>query len=250
VRAIRFVTATRDDEATFRRTSHLFRSLGEREDLYVACQNREGLSKLYNRFLDGDTAAFTFVGPPQGIRAADDIIVFLHDDVEVVGGNYVAELNHWVDEGFSILGLAGAMRAQVRSPAFWHLMGGRNDMSGVSVYTNNQIDPNGKTVNVPDKPFPIMFGHLGEVVLLDGLFMAIALDRADAAGWRFDEAFDFHHYDIASCIRARDLGLRLRTVFVPVVHWDTGLNRTDPAWAASNDRFVAKYGERRLYVNP
>jgi hypothetical protein len=247
VRQVRFVTATREGLAAFKATSRLYQSLSGRADIYVCTENSEGLSKVYNRFLNREYDAFTLLGPGAPAHADDDIAAFVHDDVEVIGNNVESELNRWVDEGFSLLGLAGTASVEVKAPSMWHLMSPRASQSGVSVFHNAHKDASGNTVNIPGQPVASMFGPLREVVMLDGLFLAVALDRVDEVGWRFDEAFNFHHYDLASCIRARDLGLRLRTVFIPVVHWDTG-QITEDVFSASERVFLEKYGRRILRV--
>jgi hypothetical protein len=40
------------------------------------------------------------------------------------------------------------------------------------------------------------------VAILDGLFMSINTKRAKQVDWKFNENYNFHHYDIASCIDA------------------------------------------------
>src|SRR4051812_2607635 len=116
MRSVRFVTAHRGDRASFE-TTPIYTSLAGRYSLYAATDNTEGLSVVYNRFLNGEYSTFQAFGPEQGEHGRDDIVVFLHDDVEMLGGNVEVQLNRWCDRGFSIMGLAGASRLTVRKPA-------------------------------------------------------------------------------------------------------------------------------------
>jgi hypothetical protein len=172
----------------------------------------------------------------------------VHDDVEVVCANVDAVLNEGVDEGFAILGLAGATKAKVRIPATWDHMMEPGFGSGCSIFRNAVRDKNGQQVQNPSQPYPTPFGPLGEVVFLDGLLIAVALDQAKGVRWQFDEDYDFQHYDVASCIRARDAGLRIRTVFIPVVHWSLGLVSFDDRFLASQTKFVRSFAGRRFSV--
>jgi hypothetical protein len=237
------VSAHRGDEASLRLTP-LFRSLRERYDLAVRLKNSEGLSKTYNRYLNGELGAFAKFGPWETQPSANDIVVFLHDDVEMLGNNVETELNRWADEGFAILGLAGASElSEIKAPAVWQKIAKPGAFSGVSIFHNSYRDKDGtKQYNNPDQPFPAKFGDLKEVLLLDGLFLAVVRERTDPVGWRFDEDFDFHFYDLASTIKACSLGLRLRTVFIPVVHWSIGLSDpNDPVFRKNEAKFLAKF---------
>lgn len=237
------MSAHRGDEASLRRTP-LFRGLRERYDLAVRLNNSEGLSKTYNRYLNGEPGVFSRYGPWQTPPAANDIVVFLHDDVEMLGNNVETELNRWADEGFAILGLAGASEiSEIKSPALWHLIAKPGTLSGVSVFHNSYSDHQGRnTYNNPDQPIPAKFGDLKEVLILDGLFLAVVRELTDPVGWRFDEDYDFHFYDIASSIKACSLGLRLRTVFIPVVHWSIGLtDPNDSVFRRNEAKFLAKF---------
>lgn len=84
-------------------------------------------------------------------------------------------------------------------------------------------------------------------MILDGLFLAVALDRVLEAGWEFDEQYDFHHYDLASCLNAFELGLRLRTVFMPIVHWSVGnQDPADPVFVRNQKTFLKNFRHREI----
>lgn len=242
MRAIRFVTASRAGGAEFRHRP-ICESLGGRYDLYARLDNSDGLSKVYNLFLDGRYDAFTHEGPRPGEHDESDIVVFIHDDVQMLGNNVESELNKWADRGYSVMGLAGGKAPILARPALWHLMTPPNQRSGTSVFQYHHPSPDGGVVEQREFPFSVRFGPLRDVDVLDGLFLAVVADRVRDAGIRFDEEFDFHHYDLSFCLRARRAGLQLRTLFVPVIHGSVGLfDLKDPAFVASEARFLAKYG--------
>ena len=169
-------------------------------------------------------------------------MVFIHDDVEMLGNNVEEELNRAIESGYALMGLAGGRRPVLGSPALWNTMTRDSDRSGTSVFHNMHKLPNGGLHRATEYPISARFGPLREVDLLDGLFLAVAIDEVQKTGLRFDEAFKFHHYDLSFCLRAKAAGLRMRTVFVPVVHWSPGLtNWEDPDFVESERIFLARY---------
>ena len=241
-RSIQFVSAHRGDEESFR-NSPLFTSIRDRHPIYAKLNNSEGLPLVYNRFLRGETAAFTSFFERRPLDDPRGIVVFVHDDLEVLGANIEFELNRWAEDGFAIMGLAGARSLEVKAPAIWTEMATPGSASGISVYHNTRPDTKtGAYERWPDQPFIGAYGLLGEVAVLDGMFLAVVKDAASAAGWEFDEAYDFHHYDLASCLRARQAGLKLRTVFLPCVHWSGGLtNMADPIFIRNQKTFLKEF---------
>lgn len=216
-----------------------------RHDLYVCLNNTDGLPAVYNRFLNEDYASFTPCGGFEPSHETNDIVVFLHDDVELIGANAEHELNRFADEGFAIMGLVGARHITVKEPALWHFMSKPETQSGVSVFHNAVHPANRPPYPDPEQPRPSHFGPLSEVIVLDGVFMAVVKDLVDKANWRFDEDYDFHLYDMASCLRANLAGLRMRTVFIPVVHWSPGIgNVNDPVFVKNQKTFIDSFQHR------
>ena len=84
-----------------------------------------------------------------------------------------------------------------------------------------------------------------EVIILDGVFIAIHLPSILASGWRFNENYRFHHYDMASCLEAFKLGLKMGVFPIHLIHLSQGLDSfSDKAWRESNDLFLAEYGPK------
>lgn len=227
MRPIRLIACHRGDRDSFIE-SPLCKSAAGRFPLYFHPWTPEGIPVIYNRFLRGQKDGFENVGQPDSYGLPEGFAIFVADDLEIIGNNVERELSRWADAGFSILGVAGASRLEVKAPARWQSMAGERGGTGVSVFHNQTPTPT---------------GPLREAVVLDGMFLAVVWDQAEKVGWEFDERFPHHHYDIASCLRARSLGLKLRTVFVPVnrVVTEPTLG-TLPGYAESECRFLLEFG--------
>lgn len=248
MRRVRFISAHRGDADSFQKTA-LFYSVAFRHDLYVRLNNRDGLPKVYNRFLNGDYGGFTYVGENPSPPAAEDILVFLHDDVQIMSTEVEAALNRGAARGWTIMGLAGAASAKIEAPTKWHKMAPMEHWRGGCVFHAQFLDKKGQPVMRPDSPKLSFPGPTGEVVVLDGLLLAVVADRAREAGWSFDERFDFHHYDAASCLGARQKGLKLGTIFLPVVHYSMGLkDPDDPAWHRNQKVFLKAFADQPYWA--
>jgi hypothetical protein len=79
-------------------------------------------------------------------------------------------------------------------------------------------------------------------LILDGLFLAVNLRTALKTGWRFNENYDFHHYDIASCLDANAKKLKLGTYPIYTTHMSPGLSSLeDKTFKQSQKQFITEY---------
>jgi hypothetical protein len=84
------------------------------------------------------------------------------------------------------------------------------------------------------------------VDIVDGLFIAVNVAAIKATGWRFNTNYRFHHYDIASCINAKRMGMRTGVYPIHVVHSSFGLKSSeDSEWKRSEAAFLNEFGFRR-----
>lgn len=74
--------------------------------------NTKGLAKVYNEFLD------------LAIKEKFEYVMFIHDDVHLEHDPR-PKLEELFRE-FDIVGVAGCSKAEIKSPALWHLMGQGN----------------------------------------------------------------------------------------------------------------------------
>lgn len=195
--------------------------LGEDDVLNIITNNKRGLSEVYNEFLNEE------------IAKEHDRIVFVHDDVCIDDLMINVKLNDamYGDSKYDIVGLAGTQEPKMAHPALWHLMAERKYHRGYAghIFGNKKVMTGfGPT---PDR-----------VVIVDGLFVVVNVKRALEVGWKWNENFKFHHYDIASCIDAHRLGLKIGVWPINVFHASPGLESfEDKDWAESNKKFLEMY---------
>jgi hypothetical protein len=182
--------------------------------------NTEGLSVCYNNFLNSNKVF--------------DHVVFVHDDIFLDDLRIVEKLKR-AHSAFNIVGLAGGINPTIKAPSLWHLMcggfGGGNLRGAVS-------HPCGKE--------QIMITNFGptpsRVTILDGLFFSVDVRKINSVKWRFNENYNFHHYDIASCIDANKKQLTLGVVPIWVMHASPGLlNVNDKIFISSQEKFLSEY---------
>jgi len=80
------------------------------EFIHPKFNNRQGLAKVYNECLD------------IAIKEKFEYVMFIHDDVHLEHDPR-PKLEKLFQE-FDIVGVAGCSKAEIKSPALWHLMGG------------------------------------------------------------------------------------------------------------------------------
>jgi hypothetical protein len=189
--------------------------------------NKTGLPELYNKHLNKETLA------------KHDVVLFIHDDVYIDDSACFSKIGYAMrDEGgygFDIVGLAGGRDISIKKPALWHLMS--SSKFGTVVHPADNL-PDSARVSAN------CFGPSPErCLVLDGLFLAVNLQRAIDVDWKFNESFTFHHYDIASCIDANTKKLKLGVYPIWVVHSSPGLqDYWDESFQESQKKFLELYG--------
>lgn len=193
-------------------------------DVFFKKENKEGLSLSYNKFLYSKDAEDY------------DTIVFVHDDVYIDDLKLEQKLNSAFKDGFDIVGLAGCVNPKIQRPCLWHLMAGGfgsgNLRGAVAHYTDN--------TNITR--FVTNFGPTpARVTILDGLFLAVNVKKVKEAGWKFNENYNFHHYDISSSLDANKKKLKLGVYPINVIHCSPGLRAFDDNFNKSEDLFFKEY---------
>lgn len=186
------------------------------------CNNRMGLSKRYNEALKTYGKDYK-------------CMVFVHDDVYIDDALLESKLQQAMQvEKYDIVGLAGTLNPKIQYPSLWHIMGDRSNHRGYAGHITND-----------QKKFMTGFGVTpSRVAIADGLFIAVNVEAVLSAGWQWNENFDFHHYDIASCIDANAKSLKVGVYPINVFHNSPGLESLqDVAWSKSNEKFLQMYGQ-------
>lgn len=221
---IRIISGTRLSEREFWTTSALGLSLQRlgndgRLSIQVAFGNRRGLPDLYN--------------PQIASAPADDLLVFVHDDVWLEDGYFRDRLPQGLAQ-YDVIGVAGNRR-RIPGQSSWAFLDNRftpettEHLSGAIGHGRQPCGPMSYFGPVP-----------AECELLDGVFMAARAGTLREHDVAFDPRFDFHFYDIDFCRRARQQGLRLGTWPICMTHQSKG-GFDNPHWHGKYLEYIAKW---------
>ncbi len=212
---ISFVCSSREPQESFK--DHVIKMCGlgksDTEFLFYKNNGEFSLSNIYNK----------------GIRdAKNDIIVFLHDDMEIESSNFGKKILKHFEKNpeYGILGVAGTRN--LVSGQWWEnknsMMGIVNHKSGgkkwTSKYSANQED------------------EIADAIVLDGVFFIVNKLKIKS---NFDESFNgFHFYDIAFCFKNYIEGVKLGVITnIRIIHFSIGA--TNQQWLDNKLQFEEKY---------
>lgn len=219
-----------------------FKSLFEK-DLYdfnlhliLFTKNKCGLPQVYNQAIE------QFVHH-------DGIFVFMHDDVSLCDFWWVNRLDKALKD-FDLVGVAGCTTRQPQQPSWLFEF---ETVPANQIYFNspkklvqlNQAVLSGMIAH-QYTDFFVNIGFFGasnqEVKLLDGVFLACRIATLRESGLRFDTRFNFHFYDLDLCRSAEQLGLKMGTCDVSLIHDSTGAFNT-PIWRSELKKYFNKWGD-------
>ena len=225
---ILLVSATRKTAAEFEESSPLSASIiklqerSKRVTSQIVCENRDGLSAVYNRFLNP--------------RHSKKLIVFVHDDVSIEDLFFVEKLDQ-AFESFDVIGLAGNQRPDPEDLSWFDP---RQPLSGFVAHPSpEQSAPFARQTLVVSSYGPTP----ASCCLLDGCFLAVNTEKVLAAECSFDEQFDFHFYDLDFCKSCVERKLRLGTWPLWVVHQSGGAFGS-PQWNHAAEKYQNKWKAR------
>jgi hypothetical protein len=193
-------------------------------DFEVVKDNKDGLPAVYNRYINE--------------KNKNKIVVFAHDDLEIHDLNLVEKLNQ---SPWDITGLAGGSNFALKDKNLWHICSDPQTLSGAVSHflcwqQDNQIQSD-KT-----KQATTVFGPWPQrCLVLDGLFLAVNVERALETNFQFDERHTFHHYDISSCLIANEKKLKMGTYPIFCFHHGLGDSYMSPEWEDSNKKFIENW---------
>lgn len=165
-------------------------------------------------------------------RATGDILVFSHDDIEILSPDFAARLTEHL-ERYDVIGVAGTTKVV---DATWG-MAGWPHIHGQVVHADRVLGTFAVSL------YQITSTVVENVQGLDGLFFAARREAWEAV--RFDEkTFDgFHLYDLDFTFSAFLAGFRLAVCNDIVVAHDSR-GKFDARYEGYAHRFVAKHRER------
>lgn len=191
-------------------------SSSKKFDFVIVKDNKEGLSKLYNKFLQDE-------------KYKNNILLFVHDDVELEDIFLVDKLNN---SPYNVTGLAGAKSIDLKKHSAWHLMSKRQDHVGEVAHCNNNAI------------WTTVFGPTNSrSLVVDGLFIAVDVEKINTKGAKFDEDFEFHHYDICFCLDCNSKKITIGVLPIRVIHHGLGDSMLSKEWESSAAKFGAKYAK-------
>ena len=228
MKPVLIVTATKSENIDQFKSRPIYYSLEKLFDHYrhvpscslnfhIVTNNTEGLSKVYNNFINDDNK--------------DKIVLFVHDDVIIHQIDLVENLNKAI-ENFDIIGLAGSEEFNIGEKNMWHICSDRSKHSGSVTHVIPNTDLVCGSVYGPTPK---------RCLVMDGLFLAVNIERAISQEWKFDEDFDFHFYDLSSCLLANQKRLKMGTWNINVTHYGIGDSCFSTSWEENNKKFVEKW---------
>lgn len=214
-----FVVATTHTKETFKEKSAIsisLEKLGLMENTTIFYENKEGLPKIYNKFITNEYK--------------NKKIVFIHDDV-VIEDVFLLEKLKIAFEKYDIVGLAGSKQCNLQSEMMaWHLMAPKDSFVGEAGHAKD-----GLYWTTSFGPTP------SRALIIDGLFIAVNVDKMLETNTKFDEDFDFHHYDISFCLIANKNKVKIGVYPIRVVHFGLGDSMNSNEWMKSSLKFKQKY---------
>lgn len=214
------VLCTRDRSQVTRTTDKLVK-------FYVKC----GIQVV---LMAGQESIFTaYSNALNQINASDDDqIIFCHDDLEIrnTPEEFMKKLNSELsEEGVGFIGPAGTT---VLTPdAVWwdHNMWKSGYHRGRVVH----LDPQGQEYNTD-------YGPEGQVVVLDGLFLAAKVGVVRKVGLKKPEYFqgDWDFYDIHYTAKAHELGYKNKAFYMRILHHSRGELVGRDSWHKNREAFI------------
>ncbi len=221
MKEIMFVVATTHNKESFKKTSfyETLNAVNFKLKHYIEYNNTQGLSLLYNKFIDK--------------KYKDKYIIFMHDDV-LISDLFLTKKIYDGFAKYDIIGLAGTKRIVNKNnkPA-WHLLGGFPDKTNLLGEVAHTAE---------NKVWTSVFGPTeGRVLLLDGLFIGINVEKVLTNNCTFDEDFNFHYYDLAFCLRANKAKLTMGVIQLFCIHSGLGDSMFSKEWEDNAIKFTNKY---------
>jgi hypothetical protein len=195
-------------------------------DLLLFPDNSIGLSELYQKVLSETTSTY---------------ILFMHDDLEI-HDMFLFDKLIQAHTQFDIVGLAGTQSQDYRTnnlPA-WHLcQKGEGHSRGIVSHFIPKGFQNCESSHINSNYFG---PSPSKVVVIDGLFISIKVDKIPKGKDLFDKKYTFHFYDMCMSANAIKNQLSIGVWPIFVVHHGLGEFHDDELWNRLAIDFKSDYG--------
>ena len=181
----------------------------------IVKENKRGLSEVYNSFINNDLYK-------------NSILLFVHDDVELLDPFLVEKLNN---SPYIVTGLAGTKVCNLDEEHLaWHLCSKKENYVGEVMHCSN------------NNYWTTVFGPTKQrTLIIDGLFISINVEKIKNTQARFNENFKFHHYDMSFCLECNKNKVSVGVLPIHVVHHGLGDSMLSSEWKESNEIFKKEY---------
>lgn len=189
-------------------------------ELKLFTQNSRGLSDVYNEAIDES-------------KTAPAILVFIHDDVLVPDFYWGNRIRSSLEK-FDLIGVAGNKRRLPKQPG-WIIQNVNYELDDYA----NLSGAIGQGNGFPPEKIDFFGPFNQECKLMDGVFLAAYSETLQTSGLKFDSQFHFHFYDLDFCRRAEELGLKMGTTDLTLIHQSYG--QLNQQWINSYELYLQKW---------
>lgn len=190
--------------------------------LFEENNSKKGLSKFYNECIDR-------------YKNSNDIkyLIFCHDDVQIINSDFIEQTKKAL-EIFDVVGVAGCLNPKIGEKNLWHWMTDKSNYRGIAGHPYDK--------SIKDSFYVTSFGPTpSRVAIIDGVYMGVKLSKLAKSNVKFDEQFNFHHYDIDFSLQCNKSSLKIGVWPILINHQSAGLEQFNQVWGESNDKFIKKW---------
>lgn len=202
------------------------------------------LGKFFSKTIDSDVGLLLYPSNSIGLATVyndaikkivddDSVLVFIHDDAYILDLYWKSRLLHSLEE-LDLVGIAGSTVFGHDQPA-WCVSNTRldwisNEYLRGMLYHGDDID----------SMKPTIFNEtVGNVRIIDGVFISIKKSTINKFNLYFDELFAFHMYDTDFCRQANRHKLRIGVVDISLLHASAG--KVSSEWYSSANQYLDKW---------
>lgn len=214
------------------------REEGDAQNMKESIRNSCSLTEDEYKLIEIVGAKSIGEGYSCGLELAQDcdVLVFTHTDVRMWAGRTLWKqmIVKSLTPGVGFVGVAGSRRLMPH--AMWWDSG--------TIPTSPPWPATSGAVAHMQNGYEYMtaFGPYGEVLVLDGVFLACSWTTIKSLSQMSNSEYGFHFYDIDMTFRAHLKGLTNYTVPLPLFHGSVG--EIGEEWKHSRRLFLERYGAR------